>query len=85
MGLTDTLSINCRKATELIERRTLRKLGVLARIGLWYHMSICTGCRSYEKQSVVIDQWLEAKRDGFNPASDVDLQEKILRRIDDQA
>ncbi len=73
------LHVNCRKATELVEERTVRKLGLRERFGLWLHLLICAGCRAYERQSALIDRWLRERRD---PPTEVDsdaLQQRILR------
>ncbi|MBK8498210.1 MAG: hypothetical protein IPL52_05205 [Flavobacteriales bacterium] len=80
MGLIGTLKVSCRKASELIERRELRPLSAMERIGLRLHLGICDGCRAYEKQSVVIDRWLDEKRDGCAKPACTELQEAVLKR-----
>lgn len=73
------LHVNCRKATELVEDRSARKLGLRERIGLWMHLLICAGCRAYERQSALIDRWLRVRRDRPADLDSEALQERILR------
>ena len=80
MSLISTLRVSCRKASELIERRELRSLGLMERIGLRWHMRICDGCRAYEKQSLLIDRWLAGQRDGCAKPECTEVQEAVLKR-----
>lgn len=73
------LHVNCRKATELVEERTARKLGLRERFGLWLHLLICAGCRAYERQSALIDRWLQGRRDRPSAVDSEGLQQRILR------
>lgn len=82
MGMIHTLMVSCRKASVLIERRELRSLSVPERLGLWYHLCICDACKTYEKQSALIDRWLEERRDSSAPADAEAVRESIYRRID---
>lgn len=82
MGVIDTLMVNCRKASVLIERRELRPLSAAERLGLWYHLRICDACKAYEKQSALIDRWLEERRDRSAPADAGAVRESIYKRID---
>lgn len=61
MALISTLRISCRSATELMERREFRVLGMRERVGLWFHLRICDGCRAYAHQSEMIDRLLEKR------------------------
>lgn len=81
MGLIDTLKVSCSKASVLIERRELRKLGLFERVGLGFHLRICGACKAYEKQSALIDRWLEERRDNCTPADAEALRERIYRSI----
>lgn len=73
------LHVNCRKATELVEERSARKLGLRERFGLWMHLLICAGCRAYERQSALIDRWLRVRRDRPSDVDSEALQQRILR------
>lgn len=81
MGLLDTLMVSCRKASELIERRELRPLGVLERMKLRFHLRICDGCKTYERQSARIDNWLERQRDDCAVPDCTEIQSAVLKRI----
>ena len=81
MGLIDTLKVNCRKASVLIERRELRSLSLTERIGLHFHLRICDACKAYEKQSAVIDGWLEQRRDQCAEPDCTAVQEAVLKKI----
>lgn len=49
------LVLSCKKATELIEKRSMTKLNILDRIQLKMHLSMCKACNQYSKQSEFID------------------------------
>lgn len=49
------LVLSCKKATELIEKRSMTKLNILDRIQLKIHLSMCKACNQYSKQSEFID------------------------------
>ena len=82
MGLFDTLKFSCRRVSMLIEKRRERKLNLVERIGLRYHLGICNCCTTYEKHSLMIDRWLEQRRDKSEEPNSTDLQHKIFQRID---
>ena len=81
MGLFDTLKFSCRRVSMLIEMRRARKLNLVERIGLRYHLGICNCCTTYEKQSAMIDRWLEDHRDRVPEKESTALQEAVLKRI----
>lgn len=81
MGLTDTLKVSCRKASELIERREFRALGPGERFGQWMHLRICASCRAYVQHSALIDRWLEKNRDVDEVKGSDALRARILRDI----
>ncbi|MBK8228181.1 MAG: hypothetical protein IPK70_13535 [Flavobacteriales bacterium] len=74
-------SVSCRKATMLIERRVLKPLGLSERLRLWLHLRICTACRSYQRQSAMIDRWMQQRRDIGQPPDAEALQRSVLKRI----
>ena len=53
------LMLSCKKATELIEKRSVVGLSVRERIQLKIHTSMCTACKAYEGQSQTIDLALD--------------------------
>ncbi|MBI5858386.1 MAG: hypothetical protein HZB42_12150 [Sphingobacteriales bacterium] len=52
------LMLSCKKATELIEKRTLVKLSFKEKVQLRMHKSMCDACTAYEMQSGKIDELL---------------------------
>ena len=52
------LMLSCKKATELIEKRSLVKLSFKEKVQLRMHKSMCDACTAYEKQSKKIDELL---------------------------
>lgn len=61
MNLIRNMMISCRKATELIEKRSLFGLTVIEKVNLVLHTSMCDACTLYEKQSKTIDKMLHNK------------------------
>ena len=75
-------SVSCRKATVLIERRVFKPLSLAERIGLWLHLRICAACSTYKRQSVMIDRWMQQRRDMSQPLDTEALQRSVFKRID---
>lgn len=46
---------NCKEATLLIVKREQRRLSLLARLKLYYHLLHCGVCRSFQTQSMFIN------------------------------
>lgn len=49
---------SCRKATELVEKRSVFRLTLVEKTQLLLHSLVCDGCRQYAKQSKAIDRLL---------------------------
>jgi len=43
--------MNCREATRLMSRSMEEKLSPIQRMRLGFHMSMCKGCRNFNKQN----------------------------------
>lgn len=52
------LMLSCKKATELIEKKSLVGVSWIETIRLQMHTTMCKGCSSYQKQSLLIDKLL---------------------------
>lgn len=50
--------LSCKKATELIEKKSIVDLSWKENIRLHMHTSMCGGCTAYQKQSLLIDKIL---------------------------
>lgn len=84
--LMNYLMLSCKKATELIEKRTLVRLSFKEKVQLRMHKSMCDACTAYEKQSRKIDELLHKHihDDSFENAtvlSNEALKEKIINYI----
>jgi anti-sigma factor RsiW len=53
--LMNVLMLSCRKASELIDKRSLAKLSTKEKVMLHMHTSMCDACAAYQKQSRAID------------------------------
>jgi predicted anti-sigma-YlaC factor YlaD len=42
--------LNCRQATQLMSLAMDRKLGVRQKLGLRFHLMMCSGCRNFNRQ-----------------------------------
>lgn len=57
------LFLSCLKATELIEKKLSFRLSAKEKIQLKAHKMMCSACRNYEKQSVLIEKAMENRQD----------------------
>lgn len=48
--------LNCRQATALMSQRMDRDLPLNQRIGLRFHLMMCSGCRNYNRQMQFLRQ-----------------------------
>lgn len=74
--LIRTLKVSCQKATELMERRDFHALRVGEAMGLWFHMRICDGCKTYERQRAMLDKALMERLSVMEDTSE--LESRIL-------
>jgi Putative zinc-finger len=42
--------LTCKEATELMSQEQDRRLGFFERLGLRFHVAMCSGCRNYGRQ-----------------------------------
>lgn len=82
MGLLSSLLLSCRKASLLLEKQRERKLSLLERIQLRWHLGICDCCTTYAEHSAMIDRWMEQHRDKCATLDCTEFQERILQRIE---
>lgn len=54
--LMHILLLSCLKATELIEKKMLFKLGFAEKAQLKAHKMMCRACTNYEKQSALLEK-----------------------------
>ena len=51
--------LSCKRATELMEKKSLVGLSTKDKLRLRLHTSMCDGCSAYQKQSLLIDKLLQ--------------------------
>lgn len=56
--LMNILMLTCKKASELIDLKSMRKLSMKEKVMLLMHTSMCDGCSAYLKQSKILDDLL---------------------------
>ncbi len=58
--------LSCKKATELVEKRIVVGLSTKERVQLKMHTSMCDACKSYEKQSIIMDEAVKQYANGHH-------------------
>ncbi len=81
-NLMKHLMLNCNEATLLMAKKEEGKLSLKARIQLAMHLSMCSLCRKFEKQSHLIGE--ESKHVHAEEKLPGDLKEKIKRILEEQ-
>ena len=80
------IMLPCKKATELIEKRSLIGLSSKEKIQFHLHKSMCDACTAYEKQTKKINELLERHihTSDFNNSGlyqNQQLKEKIINNL----
>ncbi len=79
------LMLSCKKATELIEKKAAKKLGLIEAIRLRMHTLMCSACAAYEKHSHTLDQvlskWTKKEENNKNKTLSDDVKSKIINKI----
>lgn len=75
--------LSCKKATELIEKKSVLPLSLKEKIQLYMHKSMCDACTSYEKQSKKIDELLHnhTRSEHGQVIHNSELKEKIINKL----
>lgn len=78
--------LSCKKATELIDKKSIVPLSLRERIQLRLHKSICDACTAYEKQSLTIDHMLHshvhhAAEENSAILTNQSLKEQIISKL----
>ena len=76
------LMLNCSEATLLMAKKEEGKLSLKERIQLALHVSMCSLCRKFEKQSLLIGY--ESKHVHAEEKLSHPVKERIKRLIDEQ-
>lgn len=80
------IMLSCKKATELIDKKSVAGLSVKEDLQLQMHTAICDGCKTYQKQSKLIDKLLvkhlgDQSKAKDNPIENKTLKEKIISKL----
>ena len=59
--------LNCKQASHLLSEAQDRKLGLLERLPLRLHLSMCEGCSNYRKQMDFLRAATRSIKDGSAP------------------
>jgi len=85
--LMNIFLLSCKKATELIEKRTIVHLTISEKIQLNLHTSMCKACKSYEKQSDTIDKalsdWLKKDENKKDQTLSNQAKSNIINKLKD--
>lgn len=87
MGVIKRIQNNCRRATYLIEKRQLTMLTFGERIVLAIHLSGCSFCRLFQRQSRMINRMMRSiYRKTVDPLHHLDEESKrqMQDRINDR-
>ncbi|MDB4583089.1 hypothetical protein N9164_08050 [Draconibacterium sp.] len=69
------LFLSCLKATELIEKRFHFKLSFTEKIQLELHKMMCDACKTYEKQSDIIEEGIKAHYHKHQHKTEMDTEQ----------
>lgn len=72
--------LSCKKATELIEKKSLLKLSFKENLQLQLHKSMCNACTAYEKQSKIIDELFYKHFNNNDAETSATIQNEDLKK-----
>ncbi|MBS1664864.1 MAG: hypothetical protein JST68_27705 [Bacteroidetes bacterium] len=87
MGVIKKIQYNCRHATYLIEKRQHVRLTLRERIELAIHLSGCSVCRLFQKQSRMINKMIKGvfrAKEEEGRRLDEDFKRTMQRQIDER-
>ena len=83
MGIIKKIQYNCREATYLIEKRQHVRLTIKERVHLIIHLSGCSVCRLFQRQSRMINRMVKGIF-GDTAAEERRLDEDVKREMQDK-
>lgn len=79
--------LSCKKATGLIEKKTLFPVSLTSKIQLFFHTLFCDACKKYEKESFHIDnilnQHLKDVESSNEPLS-TEFKQHIITQLEEE-
>ncbi len=84
--LMNNLFFSCQHATELVEKREFVSLSLMEKVRFKGHMLMCRACRSYEKQSALMEKMFHHSFNSTEnrqnaPKMDDSAKNKILEKL----
>lgn len=81
--IMNKLFLSCLKATELIEKNFHIKLSFSEQMQLKAHKMMCSACKTYEKQSAIIEKGLKMNHKNLTDETEMEqLRNQISNQID---
>lgn len=85
-GLMNKLFLSCRQVTELVEKKQLVGLSGIENMRLRLHVIMCRACKSYERQSLLIEKVLKgmlntSRSEKDTPQLPLGTKTQILKKI----
>lgn len=84
--LMNFFMLSCKKASELIDKKSVVDLSMRENIQLRMHTSMCDACTAYQKQSKVLDTFLQNHVHGSDESKvqlieNSQLKNKIISKL----
>jgi hypothetical protein len=77
MRLMDKIMLSCKQATFFSSVKNYKKLKVMQKIQLRMHLSMCQGCKEFDRQSQIIDDSMaEIQKEGYLQSEETLAKEK---------
>ncbi|OFY97234.1 MAG: hypothetical protein A3K10_05780 [Bacteroidetes bacterium RIFCSPLOWO2_12_FULL_31_6] len=85
-----SLHLNCKKATEMVEQNNFVRLSFWGNLKLKLHLAICSACKTYQQQSLTIDQFFKKHAESSlreeeikenHPISSTGLKNQIINHL----
>jgi hypothetical protein len=81
MNLMNAIMLSCIKATQVMELREYCPLTLIEKIQLRMHVSMCSGCKNYMKQTKMINQLLHKNFEAVPVVATDELEAAIVGKI----
>lgn len=81
------IAYNCKQATFLIEKKQLATLTIREKLELKIHLAGCSVCRTFQKQSILINQMVKDLFHSSQPKEiklDESFKNELQGRIEEQ-
>lgn len=79
--LKNLITLSCKRATELIDKKSIVKLSITETVQMHMHTAICDGCAQYKKQSIILDKLLRKHIHIKNENDVPQIENKSLKQL----